>query len=439
VAEREANGTFAGPADLNARVRHVTHTRLAEHFAVDFGSRPEASEASAGVLCAAPEDGASASTAVLRRSKEAPADKRLRRAVRDASDAGAPVAADLKRLSLREAGDFDVVFATFNCCRMSPRVDSFESKLTVLDRLVKDSPGLSVLLLQELFGNAAGLIARHLRASTGELSWTAAGCGSDSTNEVVKHSHPKSYGVSCNAVVYNARLVRLVAHTYVKMGANDDATPAFKRPPHVCAFESVRAPSDGRSRLLVVANLHVVWRDPRSELTRLGDLASAMRAGCVRALRQGKTLGLPRDDTVIVFAGDFNRAACENSPDFRSLHDAGYVELVSSNIEDCATSADSSSGELRFQFLREKTTVAGSKLDNIFIAKHVREALVDAWVYQVGGAGRKLGESGRASAGRLRSERSDHLPLVARLRLDSAVETDPWQCVEDFEVRVTSK
>lgn len=444
VKERETGGLFLDAADLNVRVTGISYTRLASHFSVTFASRENAAVSpltpAANASQSPPKPSLIQESFVSEAQSPASSFHDETKGEATASDSTEIVAtASLESLSLNEKNHGEVIFATFNCCRMSPLADCFETKLTVVERLVKDTPQLSALFLQELFGNAAGRVAMHLRSSTGDQSWTAAGCGSDGSSEVVRHSHPKAYGVSCNAVVYNARTLRLIAHTYVSVGEGN-AEPAFKRPPHVCIFEIVRLPRASRSRLLAAVNVHIVYRDPRRELLRLGRLVSAVRAACVRALRQGKAIGLPREDVVIVLAGDFNRAACDNSPDFQSLHEAGFVELVSSNIDvgacGSSTHANASSGELQLQFLREKTTAAGSRLDNIFVARASRDALLDAWVYQVGGAGRRLGESGRASAGRLRAERSDHLPLVAMLRLGNTAESTPWQCIAEFSVTV---
>lgn len=431
VSERAARGRFCDPGDFDARAASVSYASLASRFELSF-SDPQRSSPAPSPARELP----------ARRPRGGPAD----------APGGGRAAADalvsgLAELSVAAAECDHVVFATFNCCRMSPRAESFESKLVVLERLVKDTPGLSALFLQELFGNAAGRLAMHLRTSTGDQSWTAAGCGSDGSNSVVKHLHAKTHGVSCNAVVYNASALRLVAHTYVSCDETAGPSAAFKRPPHVCVFESVRqslqAAGKSRSRLLVVANVHILNRDPRRELLHLGDLVSAMRGACARALRQGKSLGLLRKDVVFSVVGDFNRAACRDSPDFRSLHDAGFIELVSSNIAsstvgNAAYPVGEGDSRLTVDFLRETTTAAGSSLDNIFIAREVRDAIRDGWVYQVGGAGRRLGESGRASAGRRRAERSDHLPLIAKLRLESAVDPTPWQCIGDFVVVVNA-
>jgi hypothetical protein len=425
AAERASGGPFLDASDMNARVERLSHARLSSQFAVSF------------VLPAA----AAATTVAAARDAAATAPDTAVAAATAAAAAAA--AASLGRLSLgRECADVDgdVVFVTFNCCRMSPRAESFESKLLVIERLVSDTPGLSLLCLQELFGNASGLVAQRLRASTGDPGWTAAGCGSDASRSSVTHAHAKAHGVSCNAAVYNASRLRLVAQAYASgdgTGRGDAELCAFKRAPHVCVFEGADAPPGGQSRLLAVANVHISFREPRRELLRLGDLVSGMQLACARALRRGGAQGLRRDDVVAVVVGDFNRPACAHSPDFRSLHDRGFVELVSSGQGD---------GD-GVEFLRDATSVAGNKLDNIFISRAVRSELVDAWVYQVGGAGRRLGESGRASAGRMRSERSDHLPVVAKLRLGAAAaaadgdvpSTDgPWRCRGEFSVHVGS-
>lgn len=132
--------------------------------------------------------------------------------------------------------------------------------------------------------------------------------------------------------------------------------------------------------------------------------------------------GLWADDVATVVLGDFNKGAA--SSHFGPLHDAGFIELVGGGEE-----------KEGVDFLTEATSVAGSMLDNIFVEKAMRSEIVDAWVYRPGGAGRKLGESGHKSAGRLRSERSDHLPIVARLRLgavgrgaDGEGQVGEWTC-----------
>jgi hypothetical protein len=332
-----------------------------------------------------------------------------------------------------------ITLAWWNGGRMSARSGaSFQAKLLILERMVADTPTLSVIMLQEVFSNSAAGIAEHLRASTGDEAWTAVGCGSDLTESNPLHEHRHSFGMSCQAAVYNASVVGCLAYSYVE----SEETSGFTRAPLVLVLQrktTITAPS----RLLCIANLHISYREPRGELQLLPELLDAMLAGCVRTVRRVGARGLRRLDVTYALCGDFNRAA--HSGDFATLRERKYIELV--RQPRTRASRDKSQGGIGdgLLFLSDATTSGGKFLDNLWMEMSARRnVLVDAHVYGVWTHGKRLAESRSACAGRLRSERSDHSPVVATLCLEplaadsSCAEEAPWSVAESFSVSIGS-
>lgn len=439
-AARELGGPFADPADFGRRVAFVSFDRLSSRFEVSFKQSLFVSDRCVSKMpCAlshhvdrarasSPGQSLSSNRAASREGSNKLLEEALKSLGRMSLGANS---ADTKDLG----GSDDIIFASFNVCRMSPRPDSstnFESKLKVIERLVIDTPGLSLILLQELFSNAAGLIAQRLRAATGDEGWTAVGCGSDPNCEHVAHQHQRTAFSACQASVYNRSLLRCLASSYVdSMEAETTrlSEPLFKRPPHVCVFESARAAA---GKLICVANVHVSYKEPRREIMLLASLSRGMKTACVRAFRRGAIPGLGVNDVSVIIAGDFNTPG--QSHLFRELRQIGFAELVRSDRD--------FSSDLRY--LQTATSVGGHVLDNIFMQRELRVSeLVDAWVYHSAGSGRRLSEeSGTQSNGRVRAERSDHFPIVAKLRLgcvdivasQDGTPADPWRCRRGFEV-----
>jgi hypothetical protein len=337
-----------------------------------------------------------------------------------------------------------VTVAWWNGGRMSSRsAQSFERKLLILERMVADTPSLSVILLQELFSHSAAGIARHLRGSTGDAGWTAVGCGSDLSQRRVSHAHRHSYGMSCQAAVLNSSTVDCLAHAYAESGGAGEMG-GFLRSPLVLVLQRKTPPGGRPSRLLCVANLHVSYREPRCELQLLPVLLDAMREGCVLAVRRRGARGLRRDDVTYALCGDFNRGA--QSADFAALRERKFVELIrpprgrTSRVSD-ELGETACEGLEGLRFLTSPTTAGGKFYDNLWMDKDARRhVLLDAHVYGVWTRGRRLAETGPASVGRLRGEMSDHSPVVASLMLapiseDDACCTDaPWAASTAFAV-----
>lgn len=448
---REQGGPFVSGADFCRRVAFVSFERLSSRFEVSFDESVGTDQKRA----AASGHTGSAFTPALPSSEPLPAlASASARAAASLPARGKVPRGDLlgealkalDRMSLGTEGATqrsdavgpDIVFVTFNVCRMSPRpgsMSSFESKLKVLERLVSDTPGLSLILLQELFGNAAGLIAKRLRAVTGDEGWSAVGCGSNPDCERVTHRHRRTAFNSCQAAVYNKKYLRCLGSVYVdgaaQVAPEDDET-SFKRPPHVCVFECARTP---HGKLLCLANVHISYKDPRQEIRLLAGLSRGMRNACARTFRRGTLPGFGASDATVLIAGDFN--APGQSHLFRELRESGFAELMRSDH----------AGGPELRYLQTATSAGGNVLDNIFMPRELRaKELLDAWVYQVAGFGRSLQESGAQSYGRLRAERSDHLPIVAKLRLGSVGVGDSfdeslagaWRCRTDFSVILES-
>jgi hypothetical protein len=440
IDERNANGPFRGPADFDRRVMLLQYEQLCRHFDVSFDAssvRPQAEEA-APVECSKDIGGV------------CEAFESLEVAGAPARRSHLPAASSPSR---REAVQVSITFAAWNCARMSPRSPNFSKKCSVLERLVADTPGLAVILLQEVVAGSMVQVVQRLRACTGDEGWTAVGCGAGYAGAQRHHSHGRANGATCQTALYNASKVRCIANTYVDArcgdkvdavgseesehpgrSAPDASATAFVRPPHICVFQPVCDVAGGAPKLLCVANCHISQRSPRNELHVMSDLVQAMRAGCVQSVRQPGRTGLHRwGDVTYVLAGDFNQSA--GSADFDRLRLAeDFIELVQAPRAAAGGGSSPRAGgvEDRLRYLTEATTRGGQHVDNVWMDRRSRCAdVLDAWQYVPGGNGRGLHESGYASAGRMRSERSDHVAIVVKLRLEQTEDGSRAAAVSD--------
>lgn len=413
VEERNRSGDFIDGRDFDRRVSRMSFSRLSNVFDVSFSVPP-------------PKDIGN----TLRQTNE-------QTAVNDISN-------NLENLRVSEDVDAEldtVVFATWNCAQMSPRSSNFAKKCQIIERLVSDTPDLDIIVLQELYSNSAALIAQHLRKTSDAQAWTAIGCGSSHKNDRSLRLHTHSWRSSCQAALYNESRIRCVTHCYVNADTDNDECFRYQRPPHVCVFERIM-PRNSIARLLVIATCHISFANPQREIVQLPNLLHALEFGCARSVRCADVKGLKRDDVVYVLAGDFNRNA--NSPDFQALREHGYVELVAPRSvrqigrNRCPAIVDAEVVN-DVDYLRDETTSGGQHYDNIFVSRSVREQdLLDAWVYIPGGTGRRLRESGRTSAVRVRGERSDHRPIVVQLKLGRAIaptESLPQQSLGSWRLK----
>lgn len=268
-----------------------------------------------------------------------------------------------KRGDSEEKG-YCLVMATWNTGRMSRNGRFYESKMRHLERFVREgAPDL--LILQELCRGVARDIGERLGKVEGDWGVFDSG-GADASL----------------AVLYRMDKVR-VAHLQedVLRGILD----GFLRVPLVGKVGLV---SDG-GKGLVLVNVHLEQRDPREEIERLGDVALVLK-----------------DMGNVLFAGDFNMSA-ETSA-FEKMRGAGMVEIVRPE------------GARRvhpYLVLSCATTVGGEWLDNFWVKEERRKDVRDAWCFDFGGIGRRLGTSGYEFAAERRSCSSDHLPLVMRMRV----------------------
>jgi hypothetical protein len=418
VTERDLHGPFTDNIDFTCRVPGIRHTLLRRFFDLSFVEQPVRAPANSvsrpsdlAGLCGAFED-------VIVRDKACRVED-VRRIVDDV-----PYVVDnVRQLSRTDDDGTLITFALWNCARMSPKSPNFEKKCAVLERMVSDTPTLSVIFLQEVIACATEHVTSRLRSCTGDTGWTAVGC--DGTGRGNFHAHPRTCGATCQVALYNASKVRCLADSYVASSPADSTS--FKRAPHVCIFEPVVPGGLAPGKLLCIANCHILQRAPQPELELLADLVRAMRNACARAVRREGRPGLLRSGEVIyVVAGDFNRGS--ESSDFNRLRqEEDFVELVQSPrvsvsyahvAAEVVDGAGESSSGVILRYLTEATTSGGLHIDNIWMNRTVRCAnLIDAWQYVPGGNGRSLHETGYASAGRVRSERSDHIPIVVKLRL----------------------
>lgn len=351
-----------------------------------------------------------------------------------------------------------ITLALWNSAKMSPRSQRFITKCSVLERMVDDTPGLCVILLQEVCSGAAGEVARRLQVSSGQPAWTAVGCGSAGPkHRSDSHAHPP--GVSCQAAVFDGSKVTCIGEAYAT--SRSGSMDLFVRSPHVTVFAKTPGPRESARKLLCVANCHVSLSEPRGELQKLPDLVDAMRTACARHIRSlNRTDVNVEHAATFAIAGDFNKSA--DSADFDLLRRSVEFEALvmppraaralvdHASGTAAATRKLSTNGEGEAEddhspapiYLTTPTTSGGLYVDNLWLHRAVRaNHLVDAWCYNPGGRDRSLRETSHASAGRLRSERSDHVPIVAKLRLplldgdDSAGPTG-WTRAAAFDVHL---
>jgi hypothetical protein len=454
IDERNVRGPFADLSDLSKRLALLPYTLVIRYFELDFTTAPIAEEQlrSSSLGTSDIADVCRALGAV--RVKHGRLGSTVHGPPQPNRVERAPQVFHLEAGSTRAEDDEEqpfVTFAAWNCARMSTRSPNFAKKCSVLERMVADTPDLSVILLQEVVACAMEHVAERLRTCTADPGWTAVGCGSSAHGTL--HPHPRVGGATCQTALYNASKVVCLADSYLVNGSN--ISMAFRRAPHVCIFQPIAPRASLPPKLLCVANCHILQRAPRQELHFLPDLVQAMRVACGHAVRREGRPGLHRSGEVTyVVAGDFNRGS--DSDDFSRLRDeVDYVELVQSPRLARAFGRTASEApeddigeatrETVMRFLTDATTRGGQHIDNVWMHRAVRCAdMMDAWQYVPGGNGRSLHESGYASAGRVRSERSDHVPIVVKLRLgkvqaNSSDEINPgflgsWVLKKKFEV-----
>jgi hypothetical protein len=465
IDERNVRGPFADLSDLSRRFALLPYTLLSLHFELDFTGRPNAEERQCGSASSTTDiSDVCRALETVRVTNDLPGIKQ-HGPPQVIGNENAPQGFDrhtpqvfYSHTGSTRAEDEEeppsVTFAAWNCARMSTRSPNFAKKCGVLERMVADTPDLCVILLQEVVACAMEHVAERLRTITADPGWTAVGCGSSANRTL--HAHPRVVGMTCQTALYNASKVACLADSYLE---NDNiASMVFKRAPHICIFQSITPRASLPAKLLCVANCHILQRAPEQELHFLPELVQAMRVACGHAVRREGRPGLQRNGEVIyVVAGDFNRGS--ESADFARLREEeDYVELVQSprqarafgRIVSEAPEDDTgeTAREVAMRYLTDATTRGGQHIDNVWMHRRVRCAdLMDAWQYVPGGNGRSLHESGYASAGRVRSERSDHVPIVVKLRLgkvqdpcrdsnDRISDTllDSWVLKKKFEV-----
>jgi hypothetical protein len=423
VTERDLHGPFTDHSDFRRRVPGIPHALLRRFFRLSFVEQPVSTPANSvsrpsdlAGLCGAFED-------VIVRDKACRVED-----VRLVVDDGPHVVDNVRQFSRTDDDGTLITFAAWNCARMSPKSPNFAKKCAVLERMVSDTPTLSVIFLQEVIACATEHVTSRLRSCTEDTGWTAVGC--DGTERGNFHAHPRTSGATCQVALYNASKVRCLADSYVASSAADSTS--FNRAPHVCVFEPIVPGGLAPGKLLCIANCHILQRAPQQELELLADLVRAMRNACARAFRREGRPGLQCSGEVIyVVAGDFNRSS--ESTNFNRLREEeDFVELVQSPrvsvsyahiAAEVVDGAGESSSSVVMRYLTEATTSGGLHIDNVWMNRTVRRAnLIDAWQYVPGGNGRSLQESGYASAGRVRSERSDHIPIVVKLQLGTVEE-----------------
>jgi hypothetical protein len=118
---------------------------------------------------------------------------------------------------------------------MSKRSPNFAKKRSVLERMVADTPDLSVILLQGVVACAMEYVAERLRTCTADSGWAAFGCGSSANGTL--HPHSKVGGAIYQTAWYTASQVACLADSY--LGNDSNISMAFRREPYVCNFQPI--------------------------------------------------------------------------------------------------------------------------------------------------------------------------------------------------------
>lgn len=265
-----------------------------------------------------------------------------------------------------EAVAGSVVVATWNAGRMSRKGRFYETKMGHLERFVREC-GPDVLVLQEVCRGVAREIKGRLRKVEGIWGMLEEGHGDASL-----------------AMVYRTDRVKMGDVAEVEAGR---VLKGFLRAPLVGRVNLVGGDGNG----FVLVNVHLEQRDPRKEIERLGEV--------VRVLRGVGS---------VVLAGDFNMSA--DTGVFDCVRRGGMVEIVR---------PDGGGRVHPYQVLNCATTVGGEWLDNFWVEESRRRDVRDAWCFEFGGRGRRLGTSGYEFAAERRSCSSDHLPLAMRIVCDA--------------------
>eukprot|EP00177_Eucheuma_denticulatum_P000650 GFKZ01001167.1.p1 GENE.GFKZ01001167.1~~GFKZ01001167.1.p1 ORF type:complete len:405 (+),score=54.15 GFKZ01001167.1:308-1522(+) len=267
------------------------------------------------------------------------------------------------RWGTMDAGEDVVTIATWNTGRMSRGSTSFCDKLHHMERLVRES-GVEILLLQELCRGVLTEITDILQRE-GDL-WEVFESG---------------VGDASLGMVYRSDRVEVEK---VRTGV-PEMIEGFLRVPEVAILRRV-----GEEKAVVVINVHLWQKYPWREVNKL--------AGLVGELRKVGS---------VMVAGDFNVNA--DSGVFEGMRELGMVEIVRPKGKEWNGHP--------FTVLQSVTTVGGGWLDNFWVDEDRRGDIVDAWVFEFGGRGKRLRQSGHQFAAEHKSQKSDHFPVVTQMRL----------------------
>lgn len=293
---------------------------------------------------------------------------------------------------------------TWNMGKLSVRGKNVATKLDHLTRLGKEVKGLAIVAVQEVMQRAAvEALAARLCQATGSNGWVVL---------CPKHCLRRK-GATFNALVYDSMLVKCLAFG----GVDGDE---FWRRPQFGLFRKMGKDDE----IFGIINVHIRQQSPTEELIKLPAVLAAVR----ESVRSHFGVETSMENLQLIILGDFNKGS--GGSEFLLLRRLGMVELVKSKRKEreARASADnvsqssspvSSHEDLScpdVPFLRDCTTSGRKWIDNVWMSWELRrEAVIDAAIYRTSGLLRGMTESGYQSAGRLRSQCSDHFPLVVKL------------------------
>ena len=210
--------------------------------------------------------------------------------------------------------------------------------------------------------------------------------------------------------------------------AGVDSDGEFKRRPQFGLFRKVES-----KELFAVINFHIRQKEPSKEVVKIKGVVDCVR----EAIAKHFDIGIDElRDLPFVLVGDFNEDADKEG--FQYVRQLGMVELVRSNmckrrrrsssasqLSELETGSNSPSPspaassealtQTHLPYITDCTTSGKRWIDNVWMSEELRQtSVLDAAVYRTGGLLRGMTENGYKSAGRLRSQCSDHFPIVVK-------------------------
>ncbi len=281
--------------------------------------------------------------------------------------------------------------STWNAAHLSLRSRFIKKKMEHFVRFIVDAAPL-VVALQEVYGDVPDFIASSL---------TTSGCNGEQWSSCSPETQQNSDGSNNAESMMQAFCYRSDAIIATDLSAVVPETlfEGFLRPPAVAMF-SPRSEDIGviHEHTIALVNVHLSTRFFASEVSKLPAVLDFVRE---------HVSALGGNPDLVMCLGDFNVSA--DAECFDTLKETGFTELI-------RPPNPTNPGENK-QYITTPTTVGGNWYDNILMTRFARESLENAWCFDFGGRCAALADtSAYEYAGHRRSQRSDHLAVVAQYR-----------------------